>query len=218
MNLNWQVKLLILKEDKKMGNIKFSFSEDGHTAYGELPNGTVFMIDADMVINIKSVNFYLGARQKGCGQKYIIDSNGRYLHDYLFEHRNGYEIDHINLDTFDNRRCNIRYCTHQQNQINQPLQKNNTSGVCGVSYYSPRNKFRARIKIGQHDIHLGYYCTFLEAVQARNVGMKCMFGEYGRYNDVPEAPNYIKEYVTSKCERFAELSVSKAFLLERGVR
>ena len=52
MNRNWQVKLLILKEVKKMGNIKFSFSEDGHTAYGKLPNGTVFIIDADMVIKI----------------------------------------------------------------------------------------------------------------------------------------------------------------------
>lgn len=197
-----------------MGNIQYIISDDNSIAYGTLPNGTVFIIDADMVERVKSVKFYLGARQEGCGQKYIIDSKGRYLHDYLFEHKDGYEIDHINLNTFDNRRCNIRYCTHQQNQINQPLQKNNTSGVSGVSYYSPRRKFRARIKIGQRDIHLGYYSTFLEAVQARNVGMECMFGEYGRYNDVPEAPDWIKESVISKCERFADLSVCKAFLLK----
>ena len=145
------------------------------------------MVDSEVVDKIKDVNFYLGGKQEGCGQKYIIDSNGRSIHDYLFKHRQGYEIDHINLNTYDNRKINIRYCTHQQNQINQPLQKNNTSGVSGVSYYSPRKKYRARIKIGQKDIHLGYYVTFLEAVQARNVGMECMFGEYGRYNDVPEA-------------------------------
>ena len=56
--------------------------------------------------------------------------------------------------------------------MNQPIQKNNTSGVSGVSWYAPRGKFRARIKISQREIHLGYYGTFEEAVQARNVGME----------------------------------------------
>ena len=200
---------MVCKEEEIMSNVKY---EDSITAYGELPNGTVFMIDADAVEKIKDVNFYLGGKQEGCGQKYIIDSNGRYVHDYLFEHKPGYEIDHINLNTYDNRKNNIRYCTHQQNQINQPLQKNNTSGVSGVSYYPPRRKYRARIKIKQKEIHLGYYITFVEAVQARNVGMECMFGEYGRYNDVPEAPQWIRDVVTSKCERFAELSVCEAFI------
>ena len=95
--------------------------------------------------------------------------------------------------------------------INQPLQRNNTSGVSGVRYYKARSKFVARIKICQKDIHLGYYVTFEEAVQARNVGMECMFGEYGRYNDVPAAPSWIRAKVVEKCKRFAHLSVSEKF-------
>lgn len=146
----------------------------------------------DMVEKIRTVKFYLGSKGNG-SQYYVIDCKGRTLHDYLFEHRPGYEIDHINLDTFDNRRCNIRYCTHQQNQMNQPLQKNNTSGVSGVSYYPPRRKFRARIKICQQEIHLGYFGTFEDAVKARNIGMLCMFGQYGRYNDTGKAPDWMKE-------------------------
>lgn len=55
--------------------------------------------------------------------------------------------------------------------------------------------------------------TFSEAVQARNVGMECMFGEYGRYNDVPVAPIWIRNKVIEKCKHFAELSVCRAFLL-----
>ena len=109
------------------------------------------------------------------------------------------------------RRCNIRYCTHQQNQMNQPLQKNNSSGVCGVSYYPPRHKFRARIKISGHDIHLGYYNTFDEAVKARNVGIKCMFGQYGRYDDVGTIPRWIKNKVIAKCIHFASLSQNEEF-------
>lgn len=194
-----------------MSNVKYTFSKDGQIAYGEMPDGSVFMIDADRISEVSDINFYLC--RKGYGQEYPMDRNGRTLHAHLFPHKDGYEVDHINLNTLDNRRRNIRYCTHQQNQINQPLQKNNTSGVSGVSWYPPRQKFRARIKIGQHEIHLGYYKTFLEAVQARNVGMECMFGEYGRYNDVPAAPEWIRKNVIEKCRRFAELSVCRAFLL-----
>lgn len=194
-----------------MSNVKFSFSDDGRTAYGELPSGEVFVIDADMVERIKGISFYPGGKGPACKQKYIIDCNGRALHDYLYPHRSEYEIDHINLDTMDNRRCNIRYCTHQQNQMNQPLQQNNTSGVSGVSYYPPRGKFRARIKVGGHDIHLGYYDTFDDAVMARNVGIKCMFGQYGRYNDVGKAPDVIENDVAKRCARFEELSQNRAY-------
>lgn len=194
-----------------MSNVAYSFSEDGTVAYGKLSDGTVFIFDADKIENIKTVNFYCGGKSKEGKRYYIIDSRGRTLHDYLFGHREGYEIDHINLNTMDNRSCNIRYCTHQQNQMNQSLQKNNTSGVSGVSYYPPRKKYRARIKISQNDIHLGYYSTFEEAVMARNVGMLCLFGEYGRYNRTDKIPLWIIEQVVSKCIRFAEFSVCQAF-------
>lgn len=194
-----------------MSNVKYHFSDDGTIAYGELPDGEVFVTDADLVAKIKTIKFYLGGKSANSEQYYLMDSKGRALHDYLFEHRPGFEIDHINLDTFDNRRCNIRYCTHQQNQMNQPLQRNNTSGVSGVSFYPPRQKFRARIKVFQREIHLGYFDTFEDAVKARNIGMLCMFGQYGRYTDIGKTPEWIKNKVIEKCARFEELSQNSAF-------
>lgn len=193
-----------------MSNVSYRF--EGDIGYGILPDGTVFLFDADKIDLIRDISFYRNYNDPSL-PLYIADHHGKKVHDYLINRPEGYEVDHISLDTLDNRSCNLRVVTHQQNQINQPLQKNNTSGVSGVSYYPPRSKYRARIKIGQHDIHLGYYSTFEEAVQARNVGMECMFGEYGRYNDVPEAPDWIREKVIEKCKRFAELSVCKAFLI-----
>ena len=84
--------------------------------------------------------------------------------------------------------------------------------MTGVSFYKPRGKYRARIKICQYDIHLGYYQTFEEAVQARNVGMACMFGDYGRYDEVEEIPPWIEEDVINRCKRFVDLSICESFI------
>ena len=191
-----------------MSNVEYSF--DGEMGFGKLKSGLVFDFDRSAFDVIKDINWYVSCQS---GRPYLNDRKGRKLHTYLLNCPSGMEVDHINLDTLDNRLINLRICTHQQNQCNQPPQKNNTSGVSGVRWYAPRKKFVARIKISQHDIHLGYYSTFTEAVQARNVGIECMFGEYGRYNDLPPAPAWIREKVIAQCRRFAELSLCRAFLL-----
>ena len=192
------------------GKNSYRLCDDGATVELISTNGYKILIDAEDEEKVRGYKWHVTKDQKG--NLSVMSSNRVYLHQLLLGFPEG-EVDHINLNRLDNRKKNLRAVTHQQNQINQPLQKNNTSGVSGVSYYPPRKKYRARIKIGQHDIHLGYYHSFEEAVQARNVGMECMFGEYGRYNDVPPAPDWIRKIVVEKCKRFAELSVCRAFLL-----
>lgn len=195
-----------------MSNVKYSFSDDGKTGYGWLSDGTRFLFDAEDFEKIRDINWYRNLNNGDTRRLYITTRSGVYLHRYIIpDVPSGYEVDHISLDTLDNRKCNLRVCTHQQNQCNQPPQVNNRSGVSGVSFYPPRGKYRARIKSSQHDIHLGYYLTYEEVVQARNVGMECMFGEYGHYNDVPEAPDWIRKQVTEKCMRFADFAVCGAF-------
>ena len=115
------------------------------------------------------------------------------------------EIDHIDLDRLNNRRSNLRICTHQQNQLNQPLQSNNTSGYAGVVYVKRKGRFSARIKFFQKEIHLGYYSSKIEAAQARNEAIKFLFKEFGILNDVPEAPYWIKAIVYEKC--FSKIQV-----------
>ena len=105
------------------------------------------------------------------------------------------------MNPLNNCRSNLRICTHQQNQCNQNLQKNNTSGVIGVRFYKARNKYVARIKYWGKDIHLGYYINKTEAMQARNEGAKLLFGEFAILTDVPEAPLSIKKFVYTKCSQ-----------------
>jgi hypothetical protein len=73
------------------------------------------------------------------------------------------EIDHINIDRLDNRLCNLRKVTHQQNCFNFPLNKKNTSGYTGVSFVKKLNKFRATIVINYKQKHLGVFKTAEDA-------------------------------------------------------
>ncbi|MDR2485549.1 MAG: HNH endonuclease, partial [Treponema sp.] len=49
--------------------------------------------------------------------------NGKYkivwLHRFIIDAPEGFEVDHINLDTLDNRKANLRVCTRAQNMHNR---------------------------------------------------------------------------------------------------
>ena len=178
----------------------YYFSKDGKTGYGITGTALIFSFDAEDYDKIKSYTWY--QFNKGVkGIYYIGNRYGKAIHSIIMETPKGYEVDHIDMNPLNNCRSNLRICTHQQNQCNQNLQKNNTSGVIGVRFYKPRNKYVARIKYWGKDIHLGYYINKTEAMQARNEGAKLLFGEFAILTDVPEAPLSIKKFVYSKCSQ-----------------
>jgi hypothetical protein len=72
-------------------------------------------------------------------------------------------IDHIDQNPLNNCRSNLRVATNSQNLCNRGLQRNNTSGVRGVSFYKATGKYRGRVKIMGKEIHLGSFDTAVEA-------------------------------------------------------
>jgi hypothetical protein len=67
-------------------------------------------------------------------------------------------IDHVNGDGLDNRLCNLREVTQQQNIHNhRKPPRHNTSGYLGVSYFKAGNKFSAHINLDGKKKHLGYF-------------------------------------------------------------
>ena len=98
----------------------------------------------------------------------------------------GMDVDHINGNPLDNRKCNLRVVSHQQNCFNRKLSKNNSTGYKGVSLYKPNGKFKAYIKVNYKQIVLGYYDTAEEAAEAYNKAAIEYFGEYARLNVIKD--------------------------------
>lgn len=77
------------------------------------------------------------------------------------------DVDHINGDTADNRKSNLRVVSKSENQRNQKLSKASTTGFGGVSFYKKTGRYRAQVKVAGRSIHLGEFDTAEEAAAAR---------------------------------------------------
>lgn len=76
------------------------------------------------------------------------------------------QIDHINGGKVDNRWRNLREAGYRINAENRRVaQKNNISGIMGVSYRKdcPQRPWRARIKVAKNPINIGHFATPQEA-------------------------------------------------------
>jgi len=93
-------------------------------------------------------------------------------------------VDHINHDTSDNRKENLRICTSAQNAKNKSTPKNNTSGITGVRWVEKRGKWHSYIRVNYKRINLGYYTDFEDAVAARKQAEDLYFGDYSCSNSL----------------------------------
>lgn len=107
------------------------------------------------------------------------DKNIR-LHRLIMNAPDDLFVDHIHGESTrnDNRKCNLRLATEQENCRNHPITKDNTSGVTGVNWHKAANKWRAFIGIDGKNIHLGTFDTFDEAVKVRKKAEEKYFGEF----------------------------------------
>ena len=159
----------------------YSMSGDMSHMIMTFPNGTEYLIDIDDFERVSAHTWHRTGR--GYAGAYI---DGKYtrFHRFLMNAPANLQVDHINLDKSDNRKLNLRLATNAENQRNSRLQSNNTSGLKGVSFYKPRNKYRARIKVDGKEIHLGYYVSIIEASEAYDRAANHYFGEFARLNNI----------------------------------
>ncbi len=87
-------------------------------------------------------------------------------------------LDHINCNKLDNRKCNLRFTTHSDNNRNVPCRSTSRTGLKGVEFY--KGKFRAKIWHNGKFIHLGRFRDPYQAHQAYAKAVEKLYPVYGR--------------------------------------
>lgn len=100
------------------------------------------------------------------------------LHRIIVNCPKGMQVDHINNNTFDNRKSNLRICTDRQNRWNRGKQKNNTSGFKGVYWDKNAKKWGVRV----NNLYIGIFINPLHAAMAYDIWAKDLHGEYANLN------------------------------------
>jgi hypothetical protein len=107
-----------------------------------------------------------------------------YMHRLIAGAAKGFDVDHIDGNGLNNRRNNLRVCTHAQNIANQRISRANTSGFKGVSWDKRRGAWEAHIKFQQKKRFLGYFSDKADAARAYNAKAVELFGEFASINQV----------------------------------
>lgn len=126
-------------------------------------------IDEEDIPKLKTRRWYIGRRRNNL---YVVSgipgkkNSKQYLHRFLLgEHV--CQVDHINGDTLDNRKINLRECDNFTNSSNKPVQKNNRLGIKNIRYEEDRNKYRVGIA-SRGRSYIERFDTLEEAISARD--------------------------------------------------
>lgn len=141
-----------------------------------LLNNKYFKVDNEDFDKLKDINWSL---RHG---KYPYFKNYGGVHRYIMNPPDDMVVDHINGDTLDNRRSNLRICTQQQNSFNAKPSSTITSSLKGVHWSSIKRGWISQIFYNGKQYNLGKYATEEEAGRAYDVKAKELFGEFAWLN------------------------------------
>jgi hypothetical protein len=150
-----------------------------------LNNGLFAIVDDDDFEELSKHRWYLYKGRNthyACRSHYERD-NTRHIrmHREIAKAQPLDEVDHINGNGLDNRKCNLRLCSRSQNSWNM-VSTRGTSKYKGVSYKKKTKKWKAQINYQNHDYHIGYFSSELDAAIAYDACARILYGDFARLN------------------------------------
>jgi len=130
---------------------------------------------------------WFASRPAGCRSPYAVRTDGRSKIAMHREILRAPLVDHVNGNTLDNRRQNLRAATVAQNLWNRgkPLRRGfegQASGYIGVHRYKRTDRWIARISVNGRRLNLGVFADPAEAARAFDRVAREHRGEYARLN------------------------------------
>lgn len=153
-------------------------------------NGGLFALVDDADFEMLTAFHWRVAHVRNSDLKYVVrHTRSKGARACILMHRvvmgcpTGLCVDHINRDGLDNRRDNLRVCTHAENMRNRKAGRLSVSGIKGVSFdprRSASNPFRACIEHDGRRYSLGVFPTASAAHAAYVAAANKLHGEFAR--------------------------------------
>ncbi len=151
--------------------------------YIPLTRGLHAIVDTDDYEWLSQYKWYAG-RPTRAGKIYARrNMSGRgiiLMHRQIMHAPKGMVVDHINGNSLDNRRCNLRLCTQTENIQNSRQREGTQSGFKGV--HPAGNKWAAKITHKGQVYHLGTFDDVVQAAKARDRKATELYGPYAWLN------------------------------------
>lgn len=150
----------------------------------ELAGGLKALIDPEEYERLSKFKWHVGGNKK-CNTVYACSRNGKTrikMHRLIMDAKKGEIVDHINGCGIDNRRANLRLCTHSQNMGNMQRMACGSSQFKGVSWDKVKKRWFAKITVNYKQIALGRYKNEMDAARAYDLAAKKHFGSFAMVN------------------------------------
>jgi len=190
-----------------------SWNVVGDTAYCNVEYSGVivqFFVDSDMYEELSS---YIWRISKKKTKYYVTTGSGhkgtlKYLHNIVVgDAPEGLEVDHIDGNSLNNKKSNLRFISHIENIHNIRANRiDNQIGIRGISFDSKKKLFVVDLSFNNHRYYVKPWKTLEQAVWCRHIfedyfnlpmlNYNPLFEQYNTLQD--KEKEEIKNYTLSK--------------------
>lgn len=103
-----------------------------------------------------------------------------YMHRLIMNTEKGLMCDHIDHDTLNNQKSNLRNCTRQQNQLNKNLYCHSKNKYKGMTYHT--GAYTVSVNYQNKRYYLGRFKDEIEAAKAYDKKALELHGEFANLN------------------------------------
>lgn len=160
----------------------------------ELTQGQVALVDDDLYDWLNQWKWYFrkrsGKRKGGDAVRTLhgYDESGHvknytlYMASIICPVAPGMVLDHKDCNPLNNQRSNLRQATYRGNVLNSRARQNNKTGVKGVHWSEPKQRYIVQATVNGKRKWIGAYKNLEEAAKVSERTIKELYGKYARFN------------------------------------